>query len=253
MMISGCPNQMGLRVAALAGLLVVAAAPVSAQQPGRNPFEGEWTLTFDVATPPGGVPLPWNPHYHMAFHASKRSFQVKADGTFSWREADDGSYKMNTTVNVAGTQTEAWATHQPLLKVGGKATATPTPAGSPQPYDRSLEVNLDWSAGNGAYGDNHGGAGTYIVDAAGEQMTVSGVNAPPTTLPVTYLNAKWELKPASTVREEISPDQIRETITYKDSRQAEVPSKIGNYKVTERIEVKHVRNLGLVPRDAQRR
>jgi hypothetical protein len=247
-MISRCLNRMGLRAAALAGLLVVTAGPLPAQEPGGNPFDGEWTLTFDVATPPGGVALPWNPHYHMAFHASKRSFQVKADGTFAWREVDDGSYKTNSTVNVAGTQTEVWASHQALLKAGGQATATLTPPGSPQPYDRSLEVNLDWSAGNGAYGGNHGGGGTYIVDAAGEQMTVSGVNAPPTTLPVTYLNAKWELKPASTIREEISPGQIRETITYKESRQTELPSMVGKYKVTERIEVKQMRNLGLVPR-----
>ena len=247
-MISRCPNRMSLRVAALAGLFVVAAAPAPAQQPGGKPFEGEWTLTFDVATPPGGVALPWNPHYHMAFHASKRSFQVKADGTFAWREVDDGSFKANSTVVVAGTQTEVWESHQPLLKAGGKATATPTPPGSPQPYERSLEVNLDYSAGNGVYGDNHGGAGTYIVDATGEQMTVSGVNAPPTTLPVTYLNAKWELKPASTAREEVSPDVIRETITYEGSRPAENTTILGKYKVTERIEVKHVRYSRLVPR-----
>jgi len=245
-MICRCPNQMGLRVAALAGLLVVSAAPSPAQQPAGNPFDGEWTLTFDVNTPPGGVTLPYNSPYHMHFHASKRSFQVKADGTFAWREMDDGSLKINGSYNPGpGT---FWESHQPLLKAGGTATATPTPPGSPQPYDRSLKVHLDYSGGNGAYAGSLGGSGAYIVDAAGEQMTVTGVWGPPTTLPVTYWQAKWKLKPARIVREEISPDEIRETTTYEGSRPAEIPTNIGKYKVTERIEVKQVRNLGLVPR-----
>jgi hypothetical protein len=239
---------MSLRVAALAGAFVVAAAPVPAQQPGGKPFEGEWTLTFDVATPPGGVTLTdmygSNSPFHMAFHASKRSFQVKADGTFAWREGEDGAAKMNGTANYSGTHTMWWESHQPLLKAGGTATATPTPPGSPQPYDRSLEVNLDWSGGNGAGGDNRGGAWTYIVDAAGEQMTVGAG-----TVPVRYCQSKWSLKPARTTREEISADEIRETTTYEGSRQSEIPTVAsGKYKVTERIEVKQVRNLGLVPR-----
>jgi len=242
-----------LLVAAL-GCALAAISPAAGQQANpTNPFEGQWSLTFDVATAPGGVTLPdmygSNSPYHLVFHASKRSFQVQADGTFVWREGEDGAAKWNGTANYAGTHTMWWASHQPLLKAAGKATATPTPPGSPQPYDRSLEVNLDWSGGNGAFGDNHGGGGTYLVDAAGEQMTVSGVNAPPTTLPVTYIQSKWSLKPIRTVREDISPDEIRETTTYKGSRQAELPTKSsGKYKVTERIEVKHVRYSRLVPR-----
>lgn len=237
-------RQTGLRVAALAGLLVVAAEPLPAQQRGGSPFDGEWTLMFDVATPPGGVSLPYNSPYHMVFHASKKTFQVKADGTFAWREVDDGSLKINTIAATA----KVWESHQPLLKAEGTATATPTPPGSPQPFDRNLRIDLDWTGGNGAYGDNGGGRGSYFVDATGEQMTVTGVGGHATTLPVTYWQAKWNLKPARIVREEISPDELRETTTYEGSRPGEIPTSIGNYKVTERIEVKHVRNLGLVPR-----
>ena len=253
-MISWCPNHMGLRLAALVGLLAAAAAPSPAQQPGGHPFAGDWTLTFDVNTPPGGVTLgdmsgSSSSPYHMVFHASKRSFQVKADGTFSWRDADDGSVTINGTYNYSGAPVMTyWATHQPLLKAGGTATATPTPPGSPQPYDRRLEVDLDWTGGNGTYGDNQGSGGAYIVDAAGEQMTVTGRGGP-TTLPVTYWQAKWSLQPARTVREEISADEIRETTTYERNRQAEVQTmNMGTYTVTERIKVEHVRNLKLVPR-----
>ena len=153
--------------------------------------------------------------------------------------------KINSTV--VGT-TEVWESHRPLLKAGGKATATPTPPGSPQAYERSLEVDLEYTGGNGAYGDSRGGSGAYSVDSAGEQMTVTGVGGPPTTIPVTYWQAKWSLKPARIVREEISPDEVRETTTYEGSREAENATSLGKYKVTERIEIKQVRNLNLVPR-----
>jgi hypothetical protein len=230
------------------GCALGAACRAVGQQPGGgHPFEGEWTLTFDVATPPGGVTLRdmygSNSPYHMAFHASKRSFQVQADGTFSWREVDNGTLQINTTANYFGTQTKCWETHQPLLKALGKATATPTPPRSPQPYDRAVQIDLDCS---GVYGDNHGGGGAYAVDAAGERMTVTGPTT--TTLPVMYWQSKWKLKPASTIREEIGPDEIRETVTYKESRQSEVETKLGKYKVTERIELQHVRHSRLVPR-----
>jgi hypothetical protein len=241
-------------------LFIVAALTALAQQAapagGGNPFDGEWSLTFDVATPPGGVALRdtfggSNSPYHLVFHALKKSFQVKEDGTFVWSEVDDGSLKINGTYNPppvsVGTPPTTWReSHQPLLKAVGKATATRTPPGSPQPYDRSLQVDLDWTGGNGTYFNSGGGSGAYIVAAGGEQMTVTG--AVTTTLPVTYWQAKWTLKPVRTVREEISADEIRETTTYEDSRPAAVKTMMGNVKVTERIEVKHVRYLNLVPR-----
>jgi hypothetical protein len=240
-----------LRWVALGYALVMAASRADAQQPGGSPFDGEWTLTFDVNTPPGGVTLRdmygSNSPYHMHFHASKKTFEVTADGTFAWREVENGSLKINGTANYFGRQTKHWASHQPLLKAEGTATARLTPPGSPQPYDRTLEVILHYSGGNGATADNHGGGGAYIVDAAGEQMTVTGPTT--TTLNVTYWQSKWNLKPARTTSEEISPDEIRETTTYEGSRQAEIPTLTsGKYKVTERIEVKHVRHPKLVPR-----
>lgn len=231
--------------------LVATASSVEGQQSRNNLFDGEWTLTFDVNTPPGGVTLNdmygSNSPYNMHFHASKQSLQVNADGTFAWRDFSRGALTINGTANYFGTRTNHWAKHQPLLKADGKATAMRTPPGSPQAYDRSLPINLDYSGGSGTYADNHGGGGAYIVDAAGQQMTVTG-GVTVSTLPVTYWQAKWSLKPARIVREEIGPDETRETITYEDSRPAEVTTKIGKYKVTERIEVKQVRRLGLVPR-----
>lgn len=236
-------------------LIVFVSAGVSAasQESEGELFDGEWTLTFDVATPPGGVTLT-NEYgsispYHVVFRATKRSFQVQTDGTFAWREEEDGALKINGTGNYFGTRNTYWESHQPLLKAVGKATATRNVPGSPQPYERSLEVTLDWTGGNGAYADNYGGAGSYVVDAVGEQMTVTGVGGPPTQTPMVYWQAKWSLKAARIVREEIGPDQIRETTTYEGTRQAEIATQTsGSHKVTERIEVKQVRNLNLVPR-----
>jgi hypothetical protein len=242
---------MGLGAPAFVAVLV-AAAPAPAQQPGDNPFEGEWSLTFDVATPPGGVTLTneygTDAPYHMAFHASKRSLQVAADGTIAWRDFENGALRISGTANYFGTQTKHWASHRPLLKAAGKATATPPPPGSTQPYDRRLEVNLDYTGGSGTYADNHGGGGAYIVDAAGEQMTVTG-GVTNSTIAVIYWQAKWTLKPARTVREELSPGEIRETTTYEGTRQAEIATQTsGKYQVTQRMEIKHVRSLNLVPR-----
>lgn len=233
-------------------LFVSAAVPAVSQEAGDNPFDGEWTLTFDVATPPGGVTLTneygSDSPYNMMFQASKQSLQVADDGTIAWRDFEDGSLSINGTANYFGTQTKHWARHQPLLKAAGKATAKLTRPGTPQPYDRSLEVNLDYTGGSGTYGDNHGGGGAYSVDAAGEQMTVTG-GVTTSTIAVTYWKAKWTLKPTRIVREEISPDQIRETTTYEGTRQAEIPTlNSGKYKATERIEIKHMRNLNLIPR-----
>jgi hypothetical protein len=254
-MINRCSNRVGLRAAALAGLLVAAAARAPAQ-PGAAaseiPFDGEWSLSFDVATSPGGVTLTnqygTDSPYHMTFHASKQSLQVKADGTIAWRDFENGALRIDGTANYVGTRTKHWASHRPLLKAAGKATATPTPSGSPQPYDRSLEVNLEYTGGSGTYGDNHGGGGAYLVDAAGEQMTVTG-GVTTSTIPVIYWKAKWSLKPTRIVRQEISPNEICETTSYAGTRQAEIATQTsGKYKVTERIEIKHVRNLNLVPR-----
>ena len=234
-------------------LFVSAAVPAASQEPGGDPFDGEWTLTFDVATQPGGVTLTnqygTDSPYHMVFHAAKNSLQVAEDGTIAWRDFEDGSLAINGTSNYFGKQSRHWARHQPLLKAAGKATAKLARPGTPQPYERSLEVNLDYTGGSGAYGDNHGGSGAYSVDSAGEQMTVTGVGGPPTTIAVYYWKAKWTLKPARTVREEIGPEQIRETTTYEGTREAEIPTLTsGKYNATERIEIKQVRFLNLVPR-----
>jgi hypothetical protein len=183
----------------------------------------------------------------MVFHSAKRSFKVQEDGTFAWREFDDGSLKIDGSANYFGTQTRHWASHRALLRAAGTATATPTPPGSPRPYQRRLEIHLEYSGGSGAWGDNHGGAGAYVVDDAGEQMTVTGPTT--TTMALTWWQSKWSLNPARTVREEFSPDEVRETTTYEGTRPAEITTQnSGKYKVTERIEIRHVRYLNLVPR-----
>ena len=107
-MTSRCPNQVGLRVATLVGLLVVAAAQSPAQQPGgggSNPFDGQWTLVWDVATAPGGatlaIPGGTISPYNAASHAAKEQFHVKEDGSIEWAQSDAGSQRTQRPVYTA--------------------------------------------------------------------------------------------------------------------------------------------------------
>ena len=73
-----------------------------------------------------------------------------------------------------------------------------------------------------------------------------------TTVPNPVWIIEWkDLKPTSVKDEELGPEVIRRTTTYQAARPSRIPSEINGLftpPVTERIEIKHVRNLGLVPR-----
>ena len=71
-----------------------------------------------------------------------------------------------------------------------------------------------------------------------------------TTVTTTPHELVWpELTSTRTSREEISPDVIVERTDYRATRQGTLRVGPGQeVPVTERIEVKHVRHLNLVPR-----
>jgi hypothetical protein len=57
----------------------------------------------------------------------------------------------------------------------------------------------------------------------------------------------WHLAPISREIEELGPDSRRETVKYKASRPSRVVGTVA-VPLTERIEIKHVRNTDIVPR-----
>jgi hypothetical protein len=79
---------------------------------------------------------------------------------------------------------------------------------------------------------------TYTSYPGGNAVTV-------TTAPH---EVTWSVSSTNTTREEIAPDVILERTSYQASRQGTLRALGQEIPVTERIEVKHVRYLNLVPR-----
>lgn len=234
-MIRHCSIRTNLRVAALAGLLVVASATAPAQQPGGNPFDGEWSLVLDVSTAPGGATLirgdtTISP-YNFEIHGANERFQVKEDGSFEWSQSDAGSTLCNGVIDNSTGTTRFWASQKLELRAAGKIEVTRPAAGEPRDEDRGLTVETTFIHGNGYY------------SVTGPTVTATIALSNPANGPAGV--EPWNLKPKRVTKEELAPDVIRQTITYEATRQTRNPSEA---PLTERIQVKHVRYLGLVPR-----
>lgn len=218
---------------------------------GGNPFDGEWSLKLSIATAPGGVSASFVSPYNSLHMAENRRFEVKADGSFEWlaREAgkmhDDG-------VSPGGSSFQ----NDFQLHVRGRGSAEPSPraGGQERPGDRRLNLNLTFLLGDGRgsainSGDYSFSIGVSSADSAqmtftshpgGNVVSVAGVHDELTPWP--------ELRSTSVSREEIAPDVVVETALYRASRQGTRRALGTEIPVTERIEVKHVRYLKLVPR-----
>lgn len=245
-----CSKRTVLRLAALVGLLVVAAEPSPGQQPSDNPFDGEWSLQVSFATAPGGVSFPGVSPFNCFYEAETRRFEVKADGSFEWlaREAgkmhDDGISANSSYQN----------DFQLHLRGRGQADLPPRTGAPERPGDRRLNLQLSFIGGDGrGSAVNTGGSGYSIgvVSADLRQMTFTsypgGNVATVTTVPH---EVTWPaLRSTSTTREATAPDVIVERTIYQANRQGRLRVGPGQeIPVTERIEVKHVRFLKLVPR-----
>jgi hypothetical protein len=222
------------------------AAPVG----GKNPFEGEWLLELSITTAAGGVSTrlatPYNSHHMVA----NRRFEVKADGSFEWlaREAgmmhDDG-----VSAGSSGFQND----FQLHLRGQGKAMPPRTAGGPERPGDRRLNVQLSLLLGDGrgsSFSPGGSGFSIGVSSADSAQMTFTsypGGNV--VTVAGVHDELTWpELRSTSVAREEIAPDVLVETVRYKSNRQGTRRALGQEVPVTERIEVKHVRYLNLVPR-----
>ena len=243
-----------LALALLAAGYTRSAAQQAAPAGGGNPFDGQWTLTFSAHSPPGGIVMSTGSSTispgHLQFRGDKR-FAVGRDGKFAFQGADAGTFHIDLTTHSAS-EVSAWRQdQQPLCKFKGTATATPNPPGAREPYARQLELSIEWTGGNGTYFTRTSlgtFAGAFSVSADGTQVTSTRPWAPPYTQRLTYWSSQWKLTPTRVMVEETGPDELQERVTYEGSRETPLEPLSGQAKGTERIEVKQVRQLKLVPR-----
>ena len=232
----------------LAGCL--APPVVDAQQPGGNPFDGQWSLQMSFATAPGGVStslaVPYNSH-HVA---ENRRFEVQPDGTFEWLAREAGAMH-DDGVSPGGSFQNDFQLH---LRGKGKAELPPRTGGPERPGDRRLNLEkLSVILGDGrGSAVNPGGSGYSIGVSSADLMQMTFTSYPGgnvVTVAGVHQEVTWpELRSTSVTREEIAPDVILETTLYKTSRQGTLRALGQEVPVTERIEVKHERFLNLVPR-----
>jgi hypothetical protein len=235
-----------------AGLLMVSAASAPAQEPGAHPFDGEWSLVWDLTTAPGGatisIPGGTISPYNAAYHAAKTQFKVTEDGNFEWSQSDAGSTSHDGVYSV----NRFWGERSVHLRATGQVLAPSGVSGELRAEDRRLSLDLTTMGGSGySSGTSSGGTSTATVVANVDDremvMFPGGIRAP---------NPPWiiqfaDLKPTRISRQELAPEVIQETITFEVKRETRIPKEINGLftpLMTERLEIKHVRYLDLVPR-----
>jgi hypothetical protein len=245
---SQIPHSSNLQLAALIGAVWLAGSLVSGQEPGvPNPHDGQWSLEFRVNTRAGGEILTLSGDtqtYNFLFAVARERFTIAADGVLKWEQRENGLLHVDDYSVLVG---KTWIQDmQPMLRASGRATATPAAPGSPQAYDRKLSLEFAWTGGSGWGIDHNGRPFVTTLSADGNQWTTSGY-----TRGAPYTKSLWELSPTRFERAEIARDTIRETTTFRASRQTTLTDFMApgfSVPVTERIEVKHVRYPRLVPR-----
>ncbi len=254
---NGKSIRTGMAAAALACVVSWAAPPALAQPGagGGNPFDGEWSLTWDINTAPGGATLSIAggtiTPYNTAYHAVKKQFLVQKDGSIEWAQSDAGAMYHNGIWNSQGHASSFWGDRKVHLRAKGKAEAPRTGAGELRDEDRRLSLDLATMGGNGfSSGTSLSGTQTVTIVANIDDREMvqfpGAIRAPnpPWTL-------KWQdLKPTVETKV-LADDVIRQTFTYQAMRQFKIPEEVAgkfNPLVTERIEIKHVHYPRLVPR-----
>jgi hypothetical protein len=241
-----------LQLAALFGLVLRATSPSLGQQPaggGGHPFDGQWSLIWDLSTAPGGATFAVQggtvSSYNGAYHAAKAQFKVGEDGRIEWAQSDAGSTSHNGDV----TGGRFWGERTVHLRAAGTVQAPRAATGELRAEDRRLSLDLTIMGGSG-YSSATGAVTTTVIaniDDLEAVMFPWGIRAP---------NPPWtikfeDLKPIRVSRQEFAPEVIQETITFEVKRETRIPKEINGLftpPMTERLEIKHVRFLSLVPR-----
>jgi hypothetical protein len=243
-------NRLALTLAA--SLLALAAhCAVAADPPRLAPFDGEWSLTFQVDTKPGGESFQTTQGarvspYDLHFSATLASFRFESDRTLKLEVRE------NTPLFISSTSRFGAVTWWDLQNYNGLLKATGN--GSGQDRERKLNLSLSWSIaqGTGFTRDSAGASMTYRSSQDGSQLTIT--NAAGTgTFTFEPWKSTWELQPERIEQAEIGPDEVIETATYRGRRnQRLTPLDPQGFSpplpVIERIELKQVRPLKLVPR-----
>jgi len=236
--------------------LVSWAAPPSLAQPGAgsggHPFDGEWSLVWDLSTAPGGatlsIPGGTISPYNASYHAAKSRFQVNEDGSIAWSQSDAGS----TSHDGVSSDSKFWGTRSVHLRAAGKVLAPRAATGELRAEDRRLTLDLTTMGGSG-YSSGTSSGGTFTVTVIANIDDREMVQFPGAIrAPNPPWTVKWQdLKPTRVTQAELAPDVIEETITYEVTRETRIPKEINGLftpPMTERLEIKHVRYLNLVPR-----
>jgi hypothetical protein len=234
------------------GIALASAAPrANGQHAAPNPFDGNWSLRVSFATAPGGVSYPGVARFNCLYRAENRRFQVKADGTFEWLARDAGRMHDDGVSSGGRFQNDL----QQHLRGQGQAELPPATGGPERPGNRHLKnLKLSFMGGDGRGSAVNTGGWGYSIGVVSADLTQMTFTSYPGGNVITVATVPheifWpELSSTSVTRDEIAPDIIVETALYQGSRQGRLRVGPGQeVPVTERIEVKHVRHLNLVPR-----
>lgn len=224
------------------------AAAAYGVEPSGSKFDGQWSLELQISTKPGGETVrsaeALIAPFHVQVTASNPSFTVDEAGKFSWDSRDCGrSHSTKHATFEAGGSSDTTEQTCVMLKVQGNVSD-----------QRVITIDPQWTSGNGrlSTATSTGGLVLYAYSVSGDGSTISvstSGNLPGDyrtfSYPVKYQGAPWTLSPESIQQIEIGPDEIRETATYRGQRQG---TYAGAVPVIERLEVKQVRHLELVPR-----
>jgi hypothetical protein len=239
------------KLAAALFLSGVAAQVASGQSPASAtiPYDGEWTLTYQWSTPPGGF-VAGIAIFKTSFHASKR-VTVQENGSFSWElSPDDGDrahYLHDESGSLGGVKKVDRESLSGFMRGHGSVDA-----------EHALELHLEWGVLEGTRETltlTHLEFQRQTVSADNTQFTRSfksycftcvrprweHYRASGPVQPTGILD--WRLVPVSRVVERLGPEMERETVIYRASRQA-------TNIHSERIEVVHVRYGEIVLRAA---
>lgn len=196
----------------------LAAAPAGGQQAERG---GTLELQFDVHTHPGGAPANaalglTTINVHLTISAA--GVRVDREGRFSFAAA--GEYRLDSFAAGSVSIRNEEQRHDTLQGAGAIAE------------DGTLTLKLEWTHGPGLL--------IYTVTPGGTYSAQQPAVATPHVM-------EWKLVPASRRDEQVSEDQRREVTRYELRRAATV---IGTQAaaMTERIQIKHVRDVEIVPR-----
>ena len=226
--------------------LICLAVPIGeAMAADAIPYEGEWTLTYESSTPPGGFALPGFV-IRKSFRARAR-FVVDEDGRFFWETSgEDGEQPEFRTEQVHG----AKITEHRAGFLRGRGAVD---------KEHGLELVLEWGVKEGflnSLSPTHIELRSQTVSADGTQVTDTGKTYCFTCVvqgwqPSTFAypvqptaQSQWRLAPVSREVEQIGEDVEKETVVY----QASQPTAFVGFNESERIEVIHIRYGEIVPR-----